>query len=423
MRVVHTSDWHLGRTLCGRRRYDEFAAFLDWLADLVDSRAADALLVVGDIFDGVAPTHRAQELYYGFLRRLSETACRDAVIVAGNHDSPSLLDAPRAVLGALRAWVVGAPAADPADDVRILRDAHDRPGALVCALPFLRERDLRVPEPGESVEDRDRRRREGLRRRHAESAARAIARRDELAAFSHRPLPILMTGHLFVAGGIVDEGDGVRDLHVGTLDAAPVDLFPPGIDYVALGHLHRAQSPGGDPRLQYCGAPLPLGFGDAGRGRVVLAVDFDDGAPPRVEPIPVPAFRRLARVRGDWPAIEARLAELRAESAAGWLEAIYEGAELLPDLRDRVAAALAGSGWEALRIKNERSAGLADPAAGQTGRGDEDEDEYDGETESALEATFEQCLQAQGVPEEQREELRQTHRMAVAALRVEFVKS
>nr|NJM04751.1 exonuclease subunit SbcD [Desulfobacula sp.] len=92
MKFLHTSDWHIGRSLYGRKRYDEFSAFLDWLAGFIEARGMDALLVAGDIFDTGTPSNRAQELYYGFLRRVSASCCRHVVIIAGNHDSPSFLN-------------------------------------------------------------------------------------------------------------------------------------------------------------------------------------------------------------------------------------------------------------------------------------------------------------------------------------------
>ena len=94
LRLLHTSDWHLGRTLYGRKRYEEFGAFLDWLAETIRRDEIDVLLVAGDVFDNSAPSHRAQELYYRFLCRAA-ASCRHIVVAAGNHDSSSFLDAPK----------------------------------------------------------------------------------------------------------------------------------------------------------------------------------------------------------------------------------------------------------------------------------------------------------------------------------------
>jgi exonuclease SbcD len=107
MKILHTSDWHLGQSLFNHKRYEECAAFLSWLGDLIEGEDIQALLVAGDIFDNSAPSHRAQELYYRFLCRIAQSSCRHVVIIAGNHDSPSFLNAPREVLRFLNVHVIG----------------------------------------------------------------------------------------------------------------------------------------------------------------------------------------------------------------------------------------------------------------------------------------------------------------------------
>ena len=108
MKILHTSDWHLGRSLYGRKRYEEFSSFLDWLAQTIEEEKVDALLVAGDVFDNSTPSNRAQELYYRFLCRVAASCCRHVVVIAGNHDSPSFLNVPKELLRALNVYVVGA---------------------------------------------------------------------------------------------------------------------------------------------------------------------------------------------------------------------------------------------------------------------------------------------------------------------------
>jgi len=107
MKILHTSDWHIGRALHGRKRYVEFESFFDWLAHLLDDEGIDVLLVAGDVFDNTAPSNRAQELYYRFLCRAAASPARHVVVTAGNHDSPSFLEAPRELLKSLNIHVVG----------------------------------------------------------------------------------------------------------------------------------------------------------------------------------------------------------------------------------------------------------------------------------------------------------------------------
>ena len=218
MKVLHTSDWHLGRTLYGRKRYDEFTAFLQWLNDTIVDREVDILLIAGDIFDTSTPSNRAQELYYRFLCRVANTRCRHVIITAGNHDSPSFLNAPRELLRALNVHVVGSVTDEPGDEVLVLHNAEHQPEAIVCAVPYLRDKDVRGAEPGETLEAKTAKFGEGVRNHYAQVCILAENRRRELEhPGPNGGIPIIATGHLFTTGGKTVEGDGVRELYVGTL--------------------------------------------------------------------------------------------------------------------------------------------------------------------------------------------------------------
>lgn len=404
MRILHTSDWHLGRVLCTRKRYEEFEAFLDWLADTLQRERIDVLLIAGDIFDTSTPSNLAQALYYRFLVRAGAAGCGHVVVTAGNHDSPSFLDAPRELLEALRVHVVGSAAADPADEVLVLRDADDAPVLIVCAVPYLRDRDIRTAEAGESVEDKERKLVEGIRAHYAAVAAEAERRRDGLGA----DVPIVATGHLFTAGGQTLDDDGVRELYIGSLAHVNAGIFPPCIDYVALGHLHVPQLVDGRETIRYSGSPLPMGFGEARQTKSVCLVDFD-GGPPTVRTLEVPTFQRLERIRGDWDNIADRIRELKAGQAAYWLEVVYEGAEVIGDLRERLEDAVEGTSIEVLRVRNNR---IFDLVLGQV-REEETLDDL-GEDE-----VFGRCLDMHNIPEEQRPELLRAYRETLASLHEE----
>ena len=154
MKFLHTSDWHLGRSLYGRKRYDEFASFLDWLTQTIGNEGIDALLVAGDVFDTSTPSNRAQELYYNFLYRVSTSCCRHVVVIAGNHDSPSFLNAPRELLRVLNVYVVGSMTEALEDEVVVLY-RNEQPEVIVCAVPYLRDKDIRTVEPGETIDDKN----------------------------------------------------------------------------------------------------------------------------------------------------------------------------------------------------------------------------------------------------------------------------
>jgi exonuclease SbcD len=349
MKILHTSDWHIGRPLFGRKRYEEYDAFLSWLADTILREGVDVLLVAGDVFDTSAPSNRAQELYYRFLCRVAASPCRHVVVIAGNHDSPSFLNAPRELLRAINVHVVGAALENREDEVFILRDGEGAPELIVCAVPYLRDRDIRVAEAGESIDDKDRKLLEGIRTHYREVCEVAEHTRRELDV----PIPVVAMGHLFTVGGMTIDGDGVRELYVGSLAHVSAGIFPAGLDYLALGHLHVPQKVNGSEVVRYCGSPLPMGFGEARQEKSVCLVDFA-GKDAKVRCIAVPVFQGIERIRGAWEVISARIHDLSAARSRVWLEIVYEGDEVLGDLRERLDAAVAGTGLEILRVKNNR---------------------------------------------------------------------
>ena len=414
-RVLHTADWHIGRTLYAKKRYEEHEAFLGWLVETIRGRGVEVLIAAGDVFDTSTPGSRAQELYYDFLHAAS-ALCRHIVVIGGNHDSPSFLEAPRRPLEVLGVHVAGKCADDPADDVLVLENDRKVPELIVCAVPYLRDRDIRRAEPGESIEEKERKLIEGIRRRYAGAAEAARERRDAIEAeaggapgFS---IPIVAAGHLFTAGGRTVEGDGVRELYVGSLAHAPISIFPDCLDYAALGHLHVPQSVGGRENVRYSGSPLPMGFGESKQRKSVCIVDFPEGAPV-VDVIDVPVFQELEAVSGDWNAISGRIFELAAANSRAWLEVNYEGDEMVSDLRGRLEESMAGTRMELLRVRDNRVIRRVlrrmdnDEAL-------EDMDEGD---------VFERCLDAHRVSEDERAELRHTYGEAVASLRDEDVQA
>ena len=404
MKVLHTSDWHIGRTLYGRKRYEEFGAFLTWLAETIQQNGIDALLVAGDIFDTSAPSNRAQELYYRFLCRVAASCCRHVVVVAGNHDSPSFLNAPKELLKALDVHVVGSSTESPEDEVLVLRNDQDTPELIVCAVPYLRDRDIRVAEAGESVEDKERKLIDGIRTHYATVAALAEQKREELGA----NIPIVGTGHLFTAGGQTVDGDGVRELYVGSLAHVTAGIFPACFNYLALGHLHIPQEVNGSKTIRYSGSPLPMGFGEAKQQKSVCQVEFHSTAA-SVQLIDVPVFQKLERVKGDWDGISSRILELTATddpNRRAWLEVIYDGIEVIGDLRERLEAAISGTQMEILRIKNNR---IIDRVLGQI-------HEVETLDDLTVNDVFERCLAVHDVPEEQRPELLRAYRETLSSL-------
>ena len=272
--ILHTSDWHLGRRLYGRRRYDEFATFLNWLTDTITDQKVDVLIVAGDIFDTMTPSNRAQALYYEFLGTVSKSCCQHVVIVAGNHDSPTFLDAPSQLLKFLNVHVVGTACEDVSDEVLILHDNSNLPYCIIAAVPYLRDRDVRSSRAGESMDSKDASVISGICAHYDAVANVAKAHQQDIIKTHARHIPIIATGHLFAAGGSTTADDGVRDLYVGNLGKISAEMFSPYFDYVALGHLHVPQRVGGREHIRYSGSPIAMGFGEARQQKQVLLVKF-----------------------------------------------------------------------------------------------------------------------------------------------------
>ena len=405
MKILHTSDWHIGRTLYGRRRYEEFEAFLAWLLATVEREQVAALLVAGDVFDSSTPGIRAQELYYRFLCRVADSCCRHVVAIAGNHDSPSFLEAPRELLRALDVHVVGVSGDNPMDEVLVLRNQQNNPELIVCAVPYLRDRDIRAIEAGESVAEKEGKLLAGIRD-HYQAVCRAAEETRE--AYGGR-IPIVAMGHLFTAGGRTVEGDGVRELYVGSLAHVASAIFPESIDYLALGHLHVPQAVNGAENRRYSGSPLPMGFGEAGQEKSVVIVEFSGDQQQPLAKISlhrVPVFHRLERIQGSLGTITARLHDRIAENMPIWLEIVYDGEELIADLREQLEELIRGSGIEILRIRNNR---VMERVLNRLHIDESLDDLEDGDV-------FLRCLDAHDVPADQRPELLLTYRQAVMAL-------
>ena len=273
--LLHTSDWHLGRRLYGKPRYDEFKQFLDWQLQTLREQKVDVLLIAGDIFDTTAPSNQAQNLYYDFLSQVCHTECRHVIIVAGNHDSASFLEAPKQLLKAFNIHIIGSMTDTPTDEVITLSDKSEQPELIVMAVPYLRDRDVRTVGHGERLEDKERKLTQGIKAHYAQIADIAIAQQAQLHAKYKRSIPIVATGHLFTVGGQTMEGDGVRDLYVGSLGSIGAEIFHPQIDYVALGHLHIPQAVGGQPHIRYAGSPIAMGFGESRQQKQVHLLRFD----------------------------------------------------------------------------------------------------------------------------------------------------
>jgi exonuclease SbcD len=278
MKIVHTSDWHIGQTFYEYERRGEHIIFLEWLKGKIMEEEADVLLVAGDVFDSPNPSAESQSIYYNFLRELTANARLQVVIIAGNHDSAARLEAPNPLLREMNVVVRGLVRRRAGGEidpewltVPLLKDG--RTEAWCMAVPYLRQGDY---PPADTYS-------EGVGRLYA----------CLLDNIPDKAKPVIAMGHLHVSGAELSENDGSERI-IGGLECVLPAYFPQEITYLALGHLHRAQRV--SDNVRYSGSPLPMSFSERnnrqgitivetmGKEANVRRIDFD--APVKLLSIP-----------------------------------------------------------------------------------------------------------------------------------------
>ena len=345
-RVLHTADWHLGKTLNDQSRDKEHDLFLNWLLKFIDECKVDVLVIAGDVFDAANPPQSAQSRYYDFVSHLHKNTNCSLIITAGNHDSPLQLEAPRQVLEALGAHVVGFLPKEPASRLIVL-PSPENPRLVIAAIPFLRDRDLRTGYAGQDAKDIQQALIAGITQRYAETAEAA-------AKWSEKGVPILVTGHLTVMGA--SKSDSEREIHIGGLGAVSADVFPDIFSYVALGHLHRPQKPYN--RVCYSGSPIALSFSEANDSKEIQMLDFADSTLKAQTLIPVPVFRRLAQIRKSWEDLSEAIRNFNPDTGEleTWVEVIVKDASFSEDINETVQSLAADLDFEVLKVMREGAA-------------------------------------------------------------------
>jgi DNA repair protein SbcD/Mre11 len=349
MRLLHTSDWHLGQHFMGKSRQAEHQALIGWLLDQVSAQAVDAVIIAGDIFDTGTPPSYARELYSQLVVRLHEAGVA-LLLLGGNHDSVATLSESRELLAHLGTTVIAATHEDPATQVIVLPQRNGEPGSIVCAIPFVRPRDVLQSQAGQSAEDKQQSLQQAIQQHYVAVDAAARAKMAVLAM----KLPIIATGHLTTVGA--SSSESVREIYVGALEAFPTSAFPPA-DYIALGHIHRPQKVGGLEHIRYCGSPIPLGFDEARQQKEMLLVDLDSDGLKTVTVLPVPRFQGLVAISGNLETLAGAIGAAAAEGTRerpAWLEVTVAEDDYLADLPARIEALTEGWPVEVLRIRRQR---------------------------------------------------------------------
>lgn len=351
MRILHTSDWHLGQSFFTKSRKQEHQAFIRWLLEQVKQQKIDAVIIAGDVFDSGTPPSYARELYNRFVVELSQLDCT-LIVLGGNHDSVSMLNESKPLVECLNTHVI-ASTNDDLDSQVIELEVQGETQALLCAVPFVRARDVMQSISGSSGTEKQKQLGDAIKAHYFALYNRAlqIKQQRKLA------VPIITTGHLTAMG--VTKTDSERDIYIGTLDAFAADGFPPA-DYIALGHIHRPQVVAKSEHIRYCGSPIPLSFDELKSTKQVVVVEFEQEQRKAIEVVEVPRFQQMACIKGDLTSIESQLEAFpNADSGNGdatpvWLAIEVETDDFLSDLQQRVQALVEGLNVEVLQLRRAK---------------------------------------------------------------------
>ena len=332
MRIIHTSDWHLGHTLMDKTREEEMRSFFSFLIDVLIKERVDALLISGDIFDTGTPSNAALSLYYSFLASIKNTECKDVFIIAGNHDSPSLLSAPKEILEMVNVHIYATK-----EDIEpyVIDDK-----VVVLPIPFPRDQELRRLVQGGTIKEEDDRLRLAIEELYKTET--------EKTASAYPSLPIVAMGHLMATNINVEDKP---DLYIGGLGTIDSGSFPKALSYVALGHIHKKMNLNSSGTLCYSGSPIPFSFKEAKDTKVLKLVEIE-GSETKVSDITIPRFRNLFQIKGDKESIEKELKSLVEDKEEGWVSIEITESGVSSSLRSFCESITEQTGLEIIHIKD-----------------------------------------------------------------------
>ena len=332
MRIIHTSDWHLGHTLMDKTREEEMRSFFSFLIDVIIKERVDALLISGDIFDTGTPSNAALSLYYSFLASIKNTECKDVFIIAGNHDSPSLLSAPKEILEMVNVHIYATK-----EDIEPYVIGEK---VVVLPIPFPRDQELRRLVQGGTIKEEDDRLRLAIEELYKTET--------EKTASAYPSLPIVAMGHLMATNINVEDKP---DLYIGGLGTIDSGSFPKALSYVALGHIHKKMNLNSSGTLCYSGSPIPFSFKEAKDTKVLKLVEIE-GSETKVSDITIPRFRNLFQIKGDKESIEKELKSLVEDKEEGWVSIEITESGVSSSLRSFCEGITEQTGLEIIHIKD-----------------------------------------------------------------------
>lgn len=303
MKILHTADWHLGKTLYKYELNEDIQLFFEWLLNYISQEKIDVLLVAGDIFDMANPSNKDLKIYYDLLIKLHLLQTK-VIIIGGNHDSISLLEAPKDLLNSINIHVIGGVSDQLSDELIPIFDSLGKLQCVVLAVPFLRDRDLRKSVDATQEQNKSEIEKSAIKHHYDQLLDIAIEKYGDQA-------PIISMGHLHLQGA--ETSDSEREIHIGNLEGISASMFSERIDYIALGHIHKPQKVGNSDKIQYSGSPIFLDFSERNYDKRVIQIEIEDQKIKELISVKIPKRRALKKFVGSFQEVEYQLMQYQPE--------------------------------------------------------------------------------------------------------------
>lgn len=303
MKILHTADWHLGKTLYKYELNEDIQLFFEWLLNYISQEKIDVLLVAGDIFDMANPSNKDLKIYYDLLIKLHLLQTK-VIIIGGNHDSISLLEAPKDLLNSINIHVIGGVSDQLSDELIPIFDSLGKLHCVILAVPFLRDRDLRKSVDATQEQNKSEIEKSAIKLHYDQLLDIAIEKYGDQA-------PIIAMGHLHLQGA--ETSDSEREIHIGNLEGISASMFSERIDYIALGHIHKPQKVGNSDKIQYSGSPIFLDFSERNYDKRVIQIEIEDQKIKELNSVKIPKRRALKKFVGSFQEVEYQLMQYQPE--------------------------------------------------------------------------------------------------------------
>ncbi|ATC97556.1 MULTISPECIES: exonuclease subunit SbcD [Pseudoalteromonas] len=343
MRIIHTSDWHLGQSFFNQSRQKEHHLLIKWLAEQVKAQQVDAVIIAGDIFDTGTPPSYARSLYSELILAMQAADCQ-LIVTAGNHDSVATLNEIKSLVKALNCHVVSQASENVAEQIVAITKAEKTLG-YVCAIPFLRSKDIITSHADESIKEKQDNLAKGIYE-HFENTFKAA---QTLKA--DQDIPIIMTGHLTAVGA--SSSESVRDIYIGHLSGINAHQLP-NADYIALGHIHGAQKVGKEGNVFYSGSPIALSFDELKHAKSVNLVEFEGQNVSQINKLEIPRFQAMQAIKGNLAEIKNALTVFAEQTETTWLSIEVTTDDYISDLQNTVLDLTKDLPVEVLQLKRAR---------------------------------------------------------------------